>query len=99
MSRRKIRFTSIAALVAHAASGAKMMNRHRILQHLHEESPCSRVQISKSTGIPLNEVCGRVNELLKENIVTDGGAPIVCPVTGNVVHAVRLEPTYSGNAY
>ncbi len=99
MSRKSIRFSSLKALREHAASGALMQNRHRVIDYVAEAGPCSRVEISKATGVSINSVAGRVNEAIHEGILTDLGPPKECAVTGRVVHAVKLNPDYRGNEY
>ena len=66
-----MRETSLAANHQHWLSGAAASQREYILSFLKKNGPRTRQQISESTGIPINSVCGRVNELVKKEQVTD----------------------------
>lgn len=66
-----MRDTSLAAHHQHSVSGAMLSQRQFILKFLQDNGSRTRQQISDVTGIPINAVCGRVNELLKQGLVTD----------------------------
>lgn len=66
-----MRDTSLAAHYQHSVSGALLSQRQFILKFLKDNGPRTRQQISDVTGIPINAVCGRVNELLKQELVMD----------------------------
>lgn len=91
MARRRIRFPSLMALRKHIANGGHAQNRHRVLNAVADIGKCTRSEISRESGVPINEVAGRVNELIKEGILRDDGPPMKCSVSGNVVHAVELN--------
>jgi chromosome segregation and condensation protein ScpB len=58
-------YTSLTGYRESVISGSASSQRNRILACLFDSAvPLSRQQIAKLTGIPLNAVCGRVNELL-----------------------------------
>lgn len=101
MARRAVRFTSIAALQAHINSGARSTSRHAVLNAIASgpAEGITRAELSQSTGFGVNVVCGRVAELIADGIVTDLGIHKVCSTSGNLVHAIKLDPEYSGKAY
>lgn len=101
MARRAVRFTSIAALQSHINSGARSTSRHTVLSAIAAapEGGITRAELSQVTGLGVNVVCGRVAELIADGIVTDLGIHKVCSTSGNLVHAIKLDPDYSGTAY
>ena len=60
--------TSSHAHRAHLLSGMRTQ-RERVLACIVANAPCSRRQIKELTGIEINAVCGRVNTLLKSDLV------------------------------
>lgn len=66
----------------------------RIVTHfsLHPK-PLTRAELAAVTGIALSSVCGRVNELLEDGVLTEG--PIrKCGMTGNSAHDISLAPIH-----
>jgi len=65
----------------------------RIVAFLRDHHPkaFTRAELARASGIPINAVCGRVNELLKlgalEELVRRG-----CTTSGKQAHPVRLAP-------
>jgi chromosome segregation and condensation protein ScpB len=58
-------YTSLTGYRESVISGSASSQRNRILACLFDSAvPLSRQQIAKLTGIPLNAVCGRANDLL-----------------------------------
>lgn len=53
-------------------SGKDKTQRAKILQCLIEKGQMSRRNISMHTGIEINAVCGRVNELLAAKVIDEG---------------------------
>jgi len=43
----------------------------RVLDDLHIHGAATRKELAESTGIPINAICGRVNELLKSGCVEE----------------------------
>lgn len=66
-----MRDTSLAAHYEHSVSGAMISQRLFILEFLQQNGARTRQQISEATGIPINAVCGRCNELIKQELATD----------------------------
>lgn len=60
-----------------------------VLDALMRLGSASRALIAYDTGMPINAVCGRVNELLKLKVVQDGRTEID-PSTLKRVHVVEL---------
>lgn len=89
----KQRDTSIAAF--HELQTGKHLNRleQQVVNFLADSSrPASRSMIADGTGLAINSVCGRVNELIKRGILEDAGK-MRCSVTGRTVHAVQIKQT------
>lgn len=55
----------------------------------------TRKEIEQQTGIDINAVCGRVNELIKLALLVEDGKK-TCFVTTNNVNALRLARTDEG---
>lgn len=66
-----MRDTSQAAYYQHSMSGAMLSQRLFVLQFLRENGPRTRAQLSEATGIPINAICGRCSELIKQELATD----------------------------
>ena len=63
----KIRTTSRVAYEDLKMSGKRLTQKERIVRVLKEkETPMSRKEISVMTGIEINAVSGRVNDLIKD---------------------------------
>lgn len=54
-------------------------------------SSFNRREISQRSGIPINSVCGRVNELVAKGYLEELPAERD-PVTGKSAHPVRIKP-------
>lgn len=52
---------------------------------------CSRQEIAVGSGVAINAVCGRVDELLKVGSIEVSGVKR-CSVTGSTVNALRVAP-------
>ena len=85
-------YTSLVGYREHMLSGKMTSQRNRILACLFESAvPLCRRQIAKLTNIEINAVCGRVNTLIKSELVrVVYEAPD--PITGKL--AQFLEPTW-----
>lgn len=62
-----VKQTSIDAYQEQAITGRSRTQRERILKFLVDhQMPRNRREISIMTGIPINAVCGRINDMLFE---------------------------------
>ena len=85
-----MRDTSIEALAKLEAQGKGKTRRATVLRTV-ANSPCamSRAQIAAKSGLSLQTVTARVNELIhKYKVLDEVPHRIVCPVTGERVHGV-----------
>lgn len=49
----------------------------------------TRAQLAQCMNMPINSVCGRVNELLKAEVIYVSGTD-KCPVTGRTVEMLKV---------
>ena len=49
----------------------------------------TRAQLAQGMSMPINSVCGRVNELLKAEVIYVSGTG-KCPVTGRTVEMLKV---------
>ena len=61
-----------------------------ILSHIIPGYDYSRQELKQLTGLEINSVCGRVNELLKAGKLEQGEIR-ACNVTGRTIRSVRLR--------
>lgn len=47
--------------------------KKKIVEYLIKNNQSTRQQLSQDLHLPINTICGRVNELLKTNIVKENG--------------------------
>ena len=71
-----IKDTSLEAYSVLTKSGAKKSQTERVFDFIVNNPNCSRAEISKYLNITINAVCGRCNELLKNNSVHVSGKKI-----------------------
>lgn len=64
--------TSLAAYAALRDSGATGTQQQRVLRALELCGPMTREEIHNITGIKLQSVCGRCNELMKAGKIRGG---------------------------
>lgn len=85
-----MRDTSLEALARLEAEGKGATRRATVLRTVaNSSSAMSRAQIAEKTGLSLQTVTGRVNELIhKYKVLDEVPHRIVCPVTGERVHGV-----------
>ena len=63
-------YTSLSSYRHHVLNGKATSQRNQILDCLFESTvPLSRRQIKELTGLEINAVCGRVNALLKSDLI------------------------------
>lgn len=85
-----VRDTSRAAYKEHAGSGKLTEQQAQLVYFLRfKPEGVTRNEIAQGTTLRLSSVCGRVNELIKLNILTDGPRR-KCTVTGINSHVVTL---------
>jgi len=89
-ARNSVRDTSLEAYWQHIESGAAKTQQDRIYMALRVSGGITRTELSRGMGIPINAVCGRVNELIKLGAVRET-AKRKCRVTGS--NAWVLETT------
>lgn len=53
------------------------------------EAGVSRAQMARAMGLAINSVCGRVNQLLKDEVIYVAGVG-ACPVTGRNVELLKV---------
>lgn len=77
---------SIETYYAHIESGEALKQWMKVLNALRaHEKPFTRSELSDLTGIRINAVCGRVNELIKAGLVSEGDRR-KCESTGKQAH-------------
>lgn len=82
-----VRETSIEALQKYLDAGKDRTHKAQVLRHVINRPPSTRAEISQATGISLQTVCGRVNELLElGQVVEVGRRP--CGVTGSMAMTI-----------
>ncbi len=85
-------YTSLVGYRTHVLSGKATSQRNQILICLFESAvPLTRFQISQITRIRLSSVCGRINTLMKSDLVHIA-YEAEDPNTGNL--AEYLEPVW-----
>lgn len=75
-----------------------LARREQVLEAIREHRGVSRSEIAKITGLRVSSVCGRVNELIKMNLVVVSGTAWDAETQRNVeaVAAVGAHPQGSG---
>ena len=88
----KIRDTSIASYRKARVSGKLTAQQEHIVGWLRRQiGDATRQEIARGTGLGINAVCGRVNELLAPEVgVLRETRKRKCRVTGETANAVRL---------
>jgi hypothetical protein len=93
-STNGVRSTSLDAYRALRASGELTAQQKLVLAAIASEKQpdWTRQELSKATGLGVNVICGRVNELLKPPLqcVVEGDRRR-CNITGESAHPLRLE--------
>lgn len=55
----------------------------------YPDAGVSRAQVARAMGLAINSVCGRVNQLLKDEVIYVAGVG-ACPVTGRKVELLKV---------
>lgn len=71
--------------------GVATTQAEKVLQTIsfYPQSGASRAQIAKATGLAINSVCGRVNELLASEVIYVAGVD-KCHVSGRSVEVLKV---------
>lgn len=71
--------------------GVAKTQAEQVLQTIiyYPHSGVSRAKISADMGLAINSVCGRVNQLLKDEVIYVAGVG-ACPVTGRNVELLKV---------
>jgi len=64
--------TSTEAYIANIKEGKTSLQAVQVFNCIRNNPPLTRLEISEKTGIPINAVCGRVNELLHAHLIVEG---------------------------
>ena len=84
-----VRGISIEAYEKHINSGKALTQWVRIYQYLQWSRPVTRLELSERTDIRLSSVCGRVNELIKAELIEEYERR-QCSITKEPAHPVGL---------
>lgn len=93
--RTDVRESSLAAYRELTNSGKIGAQAQKILSAIRYGMDYSLQEISRSTGIAINAVSGRCNDLKKIGLLVEAAAR-KCSVTGRTVHPVRLPTSGQG---
>lgn len=70
--------------------GVAVKQAEKVLQTInYYQDGVSRATIARAMGMPINSVCGRVNELLAAEVIYVSGTG-KCPVTGRTVEQLKV---------
>lgn len=89
--RTNVRETSLKAHDAIHADGTATTQRGRILAFIRKHPGSSRADVERGTGLKINAVCGRVNQLLVEQEIRENGEKID-PITKKPVMKLEIMP-------
>lgn len=83
--------TSLSALIDLIESGGQMKQQERVLAAFinHRLPVLSRQEVAHAANLPINAVCGRVSELLKDEYLAVSGTKI-CSITHKQVEGLIL---------
>lgn len=85
-----VKTTSWQAYQEILRGGVAVKQAEKVLQTInYYQSGVSRATIARARGMPINAVCGRVNELLKAEVIYVSGTG-KCPVTGRTVEMLKV---------
>ena len=90
--------TSAIAYDEIKADGTVRTQTAVIINALFIHGPMTRREISAVTGIEPGAVAGRVNELIKVELLADDGEKRDCKITGRLAKVVNLLRAIHGNA-
>lgn len=61
-----------------------------IMALYQSENPLTRTELSYATGLPINVITGRVNEMVKLNFISECGER-KCTITGMKVSVIKVN--------
>jgi hypothetical protein len=94
-----VRAISREAYIKHLESGKALTQWQKIYNYLCANGGAfTRAEIAEVTGIRLSSVCGRVNELLRANMIAEFERRR-CDVTGEPAHPVGLPERAQRNLF
>lgn len=83
-----VRAISVEAYAKHIDSGKQATQWMKIFAFIEGRKPLTRSEISEMMGIRMSSVCGRINELLKANMIVEGPRR-QCEITGEPAHTLE----------
>lgn len=86
-----VKSTSWQAYQEVLRGGVAIKQSEQVLQAIsyYPQDGVSRAQLARALGLSINAVCGRVNELLKAEVIYVAGTG-KCPVTGRTVELLKV---------
>lgn len=87
--RTQVRDTSIKTYQSITDSGQVGAQAYFILSRMNASRDYSLQEISRMTGLPINAVSGRCNDLKKAGLLVEA-TKRPCSITGRTVHPVAL---------
>ena len=91
-----VRTASAAAYREIATNGIQASATELILATVSDAEGMTRKEISRATGLEINQVAGRVNEMVKSGQLKEGEHKRKCRVTGRLVGYVRTVKMEEG---
>jgi len=89
--KTNVKDTSIDAFLMLRGSQQDLNQRGKIYRFLSKRKrPLTRQELSHAMHMPINIICGRVNELLKNNYVAEADRRD-CKVTGASAHPIFVK--------
>lgn len=88
--KTNVRLSSLSAYFYLHGSNTLLNQKGKIVEDLIVANrPLTRVEVSERTGIRINAVCGRVNELIKDGYIKEGNKR-TCLFTKMYVNTILL---------
>jgi len=84
-----IKDTSRIAYANLIVSGKGKTQREKLYVVIAESGPITRAELSAITGVRINAVCGRVKELLNEEVIEELSVR-ACSQTYNKAHPLKV---------
>lgn len=86
-----IRSSSLDAYHGHVAGSVEFNQAAQVEQEIARQVVCTRRMVAKALGMETSTVAARVNKLLADGRVVEGGMS-PCPITGKRVNWLTLAP-------
>lgn len=90
--RTNVRESSLRAYEDVMVNGVGASKRNRIAAWIRSHPRCTRQEIAAGTKFTINCVCGRVDELLKAEIIFERELDKVNPTSGKRVNTLEAVP-------